>query len=100
MLESRVRRQNGVVGLNDRARQLGRGVDTELQLRLLAIVVSEALHEQSTETGAGSTAERVEHEEALQTRAVVRQTTDFIHDGVNQLLSDGVVTTSVCVASR
>ena len=100
MLEGRVGRQNRVVGLDDRARELGSGVDTELKLRLLAVVVGETLHEQSTETRAGSTTERVEHEEALETRAVVRQTTDLVHDGVNQLLADGVVTASICPTTR
>ena len=95
VLKSRVGRQNGVVGLDDRARELRGGVYTELELRLLAVVVSKTLHEESAEARAGTTAERVEDEEALQTRAVVRQTTDFVHDGVNQLLADGVVTTSI-----
>lgn len=95
MLESRVRRQHGVVRLDDGARQLGRGVHAELELRLLAVVVGQALHEESTETRASSTAERVENEEALETVTVVRQTADFVHDGVNELLADSVVAASV-----
>ena len=100
VLKSRVGRQNGVVGLDDRARELRGGVYTELELRLLAVVVSKTLHEESAEARAGTTAERVEDEEALQTRAVVRQTTDFVHHGVNQLLPDGVVTASICSTAR
>ena len=38
----------------------------------------------------------MEHEEALQTRAVVGEATQFIHDRVNELLSYGVVTTGIC----
>ena len=58
-------RQNRVVGLDDRARELGSGVDTELKLRLLAVVGGETLEDERTETGASSTAERVEDKEAL-----------------------------------
>ena len=87
--------QNRVVRLNDRARQLRRGVDTELKLRLLAVVVGEALHEQRTETRAGTAAEGVEDKEALEAIAVVGQTADLVHDDVDLLLADGVVPTSV-----
>ena len=95
MLEGRVRRQDGVIGLDDRTRQLRCRVNTELQLRLLAIVVGEALHEQGPEARAGSTTKRVEDEEALQTSTVVGETADFVHNRVNQLLANGIVATSV-----
>jgi len=38
----------------------------------------------------------VEDEKALQTGAVVREAAQFVHDGVNELLSYGVVATGVC----
>lgn len=38
VLKSSVRSENRVVGLNDRSRHLGSGVDGELELGLLAIV--------------------------------------------------------------
>lgn len=95
MLQGRVRRQDRVVGLDNRARQLGRGVHTELELRLLAVVVSKALHKQSAEAGTSSTPERMEDEEALKTRAVVGETADCVHNRVNQLLANGIVATSV-----
>jgi hypothetical protein len=37
----------------------------------------------------------VEDEEALQTRAVVGKTANLVHDGVNELLANGVVAASV-----
>ena len=93
-------RQNRVVGLDDRARELGSGVDTELKLRLLAVVVGQALHEESTETRASSTTERVEHEEALQTVAIVGQPANLVHNDINLLLANGVVATSVYKSVR
>ena len=97
MLERRVRGQNGVVRLYDGARQLGRGVHAELELGLLAVVSGQALQQERTETRTSATTERVEHEEALETRAVVRQTADLVHDGVDELLADGVVSTGICI---
>ena len=89
-------RQNRVVGFDDRAGQLGGRIHAKLQLGLLAIVCREAFHQESTEPGTGSTAEGVEDEETLKSGAVVGQTTKFLHDGVDQLLSDGIMTTGIC----
>lgn len=41
------------------------------------------------------TSERVEDEEALKTRAVVGQTADLVAACVDELFSNGVVTTSI-----
>ena len=95
MLERRVRGENRVVRLDDRGAELRRGVHAELELGLLAVVGGETLEDERTETRTGSTAERVENKEALETRAVVRQTAKLVHDGVNELLADGVVTASI-----
>ncbi len=57
----------------------------------------EALEEERTETGTGTTAERVEDKEALKTRASVGELANAVEGLVNQLLADGVVTTSVVV---
>ena len=66
MLECRVSCQDRVVRLDDGTRELGRGVDAELELRLLAIVHGQPLKKKSTETRASSTAEGVEDEESLE----------------------------------
>lgn len=97
LLEGGVGGQDGVVGLNDRGGNLGSRVDGELQLALLAVVDGEALHKESTETGTSTTTKGVEDKETLETRAVVSHAADLVHDLVNQLLADGVVTTSVCI---
>lgn len=100
MLKSGVGGQNGVVRLDDGVGHRRGRVNAKLELRLLAVVVGETLHEEGTETRTGSTTEGVEDEEALQARAVVSQTTDLVHDGVDELLADGVVTASICRATR
>lgn len=71
VLDCAVSRQNGVVGLNNSGRGSGSRVDSELELGLLAILGGEALEEESTETGAGTTTEGVEDQEALERVAVV-----------------------------
>jgi hypothetical protein len=97
VLEGGVGGENGVVWLDDWGGDLRRRVDTELELALLAVVDRQTLHQQGTESGTGSTAEGVENEETLQTRAVVGNAADLVEDLVNELLSDGVVTTGVVV---
>ena len=97
VLEGGVGGQDRVVGLDDGARELRRGVDGELELGFFAVVRGEPLHEQGPEAGPGTTAERVEDEEALEARAVIREAADPVAGLVNELLSDGVVTTGVVV---
>ena len=96
MLKSRVSRQNGVIRFDDGARELGGRVYAELQLGLLSIVGREPFQQKRTEARSSATTEGMEHEETLQTRAVVGETTQFVHDGVNEFLSYGVVATGVC----
>ena len=92
--------QDRVVGLNDRVSHRRRGVDAELELRLLAIVGGKALEDESTEAGTSSTTKRVEHEEALQTVAIVGQPANLVHNDINLLLANGVVATSVYKSVR
>jgi hypothetical protein len=99
VLKSSVGGKDGVVWLNNGGGGLRSWVDTELELALLSVVNGETLHEKSTKTRTGSTTEGVEDEETLETRTVVGNTSDLVQDLVNQLLSDGVVTTSVVVGS-
>lgn len=76
---------------------LGGGVDGELQLAFLAVVDREAFHEQGREAGAGAAAETVEHEEALEARALVAQLAHAVQHDVHDLLADGVVAAGVVV---
>lgn len=91
--------EDRVVWLDDGGGGLWGWVDTELELGLLAVVDRETLHKEGSETRSGSTAEGVENEETLETRAVVGNVADLVENLINQLLSDGVVTTGVVVGS-
>lgn len=95
VLERRMRRQDGVVWLNDGVRHGGCGVHAELELRLLAIVGGKTLEDEGTEPGASTTAKRVEDKEALKTTAVVRKAANLVHHSVDHLLTHCVVTTGV-----
>lgn len=91
-----VRRQNGVVRFNDRAGQLRSRIHAKLQFRLLAIVSGETFQQQSTKPGTGPTPEGAENEETLKSGTIIRQPPNPLHNRVDELLSDGVMTTSIC----
>jgi len=97
VLKEGVSGEHGVVGLNDGGGDLGRGVDGEAELGLLAVVDGESLQEEGTETGAGTTTNGVEDEEALEASALVSELTDSVEAEVDDLLTDGVVTTGEVV---
>ena len=86
-----------VVGLDNGGGHLGRGVHGEAELGLLAVVDGQALQQQGTQTGTGTTTDGVEDQEALQTSAVVSQLADAVQAQVDDLLTNGVVTTGVVV---
>lgn len=97
VLEGSVGGEDGVVRLDNRCGDLRGRVDTELQLALLAVVDGETLHQESTETRTSTSTEAVENEEALKTRAVVRNTPNLVQHLVDELLAHSVVATSVVV---
>lgn len=97
MLQGGVGGQDGVVRLNNGCGRLGSGVDTELQLALLAIVDGQALHEQSTETRTSTTTKGVEDQETLETSAAIGDAADLVQNAINELLSNGIVSTGVVV---
>jgi hypothetical protein len=97
VLEGCVCGEDGVVWLDDGGCDLRSWIDTELELALLAVIDGQTLHQQGTETRAGTTAKGVEDQETLQSRAVVGDLSNFVQDLVNQLLSNGVMATGVVV---
>lgn len=97
VLQGGVCGENRVVWLNDGGGSLRSGINTEFQLALLAVVDGETLHQESTETRTGTTTERVEDEEALETNTVIGDTSNLVEDTIDELLSDSVVTTGVVV---
>lgn len=91
--------EDRVVGLDDGGGGLGGGINAEFELALLAVIDGQALHEESTETRAGTTTERVEDQETLETNTVIGNATDLVEDAIDELLADGVVATSIVVGS-
>ena len=71
VLEGAVGREDGVVRLDDGIGDAGRGVDAELELRLLAVFVGKALEHEGAETGTSTATEGVEDQEPLERLAVV-----------------------------
>jgi hypothetical protein len=99
VLKKRVGRKNRVVRLNNSGGHLRRRVDGETELGLLAVVDGETLEEKGSETRSSSTSNSVEDKETLKTGAVIGKLSEAIECKVNNLLSDGVVTTGVVVGS-
>lgn len=88
-------RQDSVVWLDDGVSKPWGGINTELELGLLSVISGKALKQESTKTGTSSATERVEDKEALETRAVIGQTPDLVHNWVDLFFSYSIVATSV-----
>jgi len=97
VFKSCVSRENRVIRFDHRTRKLRCGVYAKLEFRFLAIIRGQFLQEESPETRTCSSTEGVEHEEALEARTVVCQPPQLVHDGVNELLANGVVPTGIFV---
>jgi hypothetical protein len=97
VLKGGVGGKDGVVWLNNGGSSLRCGVNTELQLDLLAEVDGQTLHEKGTETRSSSTTEGVEDEETLETGAVIGNTANLVQDLVDQFLANSVVATGIVV---
>jgi len=98
VLEEGVGGEDGVVRLNDGGGDLGGGVDGESKLGLLAVIDGKSLEEEGTETGAGTATNSVEDHEALETSALISKLADSVEAEINNLFSDGVVTTGEVVS--
>jgi hypothetical protein len=99
VLQGGMASEDGVVWLNNSGGDLRSWVDSKLELGLLAVVDGEALHEKRSETGTCTTTEGVEDQETLKTSALIGKLANAVKNEVNELLSDGIVTTSVVVGS-
>mmetsp|Transcript_25987 Transcript_25987/g.41153 ORF Transcript_25987/g.41153 Transcript_25987/m.41153 type:complete len:245 (+) Transcript_25987:382-1116(+) len=78
VLEKRVCRQDAVVRLDNSGGDLGRRVDVEPELGLLAIVNGKTLKQERSKTRPGSSSDRVEDEEALETGTGISETTNAV----------------------
>jgi len=97
VLKEGVSGQDRVVWLNDSGGDLGGWVDGESELGFLAVVDGQTLEEEGTETGAGTATNGVVDEETLETSALIGELSDSVEAEVNDLLTDGVVTTGEVV---
>jgi hypothetical protein len=86
-----------VVWLNDGSGDLGGRGHSEGELGLTTVVNRETLKEKRAKTRSGTTTSGVEDHETLETSAVISEFADSVKDKVNNLLSNGVVTTGIVV---
>merc|ERR1712172_307681 len=97
VLQSGVGGQDGVVGLNHSSGDLGCRVDGKLKLALLAVVHGQPLHEKGSKARSGASSEGVEEKESLESSTSICQLPDPVKNKVDNLLSDGVVSSGVVV---
>jgi len=97
VLEEGVGGEDGVVRLNNSGGNLGRREDGETKLGLLTVVDGESLEEERSEAGSGTTTDGVEHEETLEASALVGKLSDSVEAEIDDLLTNGVVTSGEVV---
>lgn len=99
VLQKGVGGEDRVVRLNNGGRDLRRRGDSESKLGLAAVVHGETLQKKRSKTGTSTSTSGMEDKESLKSGTVVGELSDAVQDEVNNLLSDGVVTTGVVVGS-
>jgi hypothetical protein len=97
VLKERVSRQDAVVRLNHGGGHLGSRVHGEAELGLLAVVDGQTLKKERSQTGTSTTTDGVEHEESLETSAVIRELTNAVKSHIYNFVANGVVTKGVVV---
>jgi len=98
MLKEGVSGQNGVVWLDNGGGDLWGWVDGESELGLLAVIDGKSLEEERSKTGSSATTDGVEDKESLETSALIGELSDSVEAEINNLLTDGVVTTGEVVS--
>jgi len=99
MFKERVSGQDGVVRFNDGSGDLGRGIDGETELGLLAVIDGESFEEEGSETGTSTTTDGVEDHETLETSTVISELSDSVECKVDDFFTNGVVTSGEVVGS-
>jgi len=97
VLQGGVGGEDRVVWLDNSGGDLWGWVDGEFQLGLLAIVDRKTFHQKGSESRSGSSTERVEDKETLETSTLISQLSDSVEDKVDNFLTNGVVTTGVVI---
>ena len=97
VLEKSVRGKHAIVGLYNGSGNLRTRVDAESKLGLLTVVDGKSLGEKSSKTGSRSSSNGVEDEESLKTGTLIGELSHTIENEIDDLLTDGVVSTSVVI---
>merc|ERR1719384_210781 len=97
VLEEGVSGEDGVVWLNNSGGDLRGWVDGETELGFLSVIDRKSLEEERSKTGSSATTDGVEHKESLETSALIGELSDSVEAGINNLLTNGVVTTGEVV---
>ena len=97
VLKEGVSGEDGVVWLNDGGGDLRGWVDGESELGLLTVIDGESLEEEGSKSRSGTTTDGVEDKESLETSALISELSDSVEAEVNNLLTDGVMTTGEVV---
>jgi len=97
VLEEGVGGENGVVWLNNGGGDLWGWVDGESELGFLTVIDGKSLEEEGSKTRSGTSTDGVEDEETLETSALVGKLSDSVEAEIDDLLTDGVVTSGEVV---
>ena len=99
MLEKRVSGEDRVVWLNNGCGDLWGWIDGESKLGLLTIIDGESFEEEGSESGTGTTTDGLEDEETLETSALIGELSDSIEAEIDDLFTDGVMSSGEVVGS-
>ncbi|OQS04464.1 hypothetical protein THRCLA_03304 [Thraustotheca clavata] len=91
--------QDGVVWFNNSSGDLWGWVDGETKLGFTAIVDRQAFKQEGTQTRTSTTTNSIEHHETLETSAAISKLAYTVQNGIDNFLTNGVVTTSIVVSS-
>lgn len=91
VLKQRMGRENTVVRLHNRSRNLRRRVHSETQLGFLSIIDRKPLQKQRPETRPGTATNGIEDQEPLKPGTVISELPDAVQAEIDDLLADGVV---------
>ena len=97
MLEEGVGGEDGVVWLNNGGGNLWGWVDGETELGLLTVVDGKSLEEEGSKSRSGTSTDGVEDEETLESSALVSELSDSVKAEIDDLLTNGVVTSGEVV---
>ena len=97
VLQKSMGRKHTIVGFHDGSGNLGRGRDGETKLGFTTVIHTQAFQQKTSESGSGSSTGSVKDKESLESGTVVGNFADAIEDLIDNLLSNGVVTSGVVV---